>query len=126
MFHFIDFKSTGLMLSQDQGRLFERLVRDIVSWCGYKDIELRAKMASMEYDISARGKLDDVPLVGEAKARTKKIDGTTISSFVGKMLPIWGKGIPCLTRGQYYTLSRVGRKITNFLNATEAIWTLAK
>jgi len=91
MFHFIDFKSTGLTLSQDRGKLFERLVRDIVSGCGYKDIELRAKMASMEYDILARGKLDNVPLVGEAKAHTKKIDVTTISSFAGKMLPIWGK-----------------------------------
>lgn len=91
MFHFIDFKSTGLSLSQDQGKLFERLVKDIVSGCGYRDIELRAKMASMEYDILARGKLDNVPLVGEAKAHTKKIDGTTISSFVGKMVPIWRK-----------------------------------
>lgn len=91
MFHFIDLKSTALTLSQDQGKLFERLVRDIVSGCGYKDIELRAKMASMEYDISARGKLNNVPLVGEAKAHTKKIDGTTISSFIGKMVPIWEK-----------------------------------
>ena len=63
MFHFIDLKATVLALSQDQGKLFERLVGDIVSGCGYKDIELRAKMASMEYDISARGKLDNVPLL---------------------------------------------------------------
>jgi len=91
MFYFIDFRSTSATLSQDQGKLFERLVKDIVNACGYKDIELRAKMASMEYDITASGKLDNVPLVGEAKAHTKKIDSTTISSFVGKMHPIWGR-----------------------------------
>jgi len=91
MFYFIDFRSTSAALSQDQGKLFERLVKDIVKACGYKDIELRAKMASMEYDITASGKLDNVPLVGEAKAHTKKIDSTTIQSFVGKMHPKWGK-----------------------------------
>jgi hypothetical protein len=72
-----------------QGKLFERLVKDIVNACGYKDIELRAKRASMEYDITATAKLSSERLVGEAKAHTKKIDGTTISSFVGKMHPIW-------------------------------------
>jgi len=89
MFHFIDFRSTSATLLQDQGKLFERLVRDIVNACGYKDIELRTKRASMEYDIKAIGKLSSEPLVGEAKAHTKKIDGITISSFVGKMHPIW-------------------------------------
>jgi hypothetical protein len=33
MFHFIDLKSTGLTLSQDQGKLFETTVREIVSGC---------------------------------------------------------------------------------------------
>lgn len=89
MFHFIDFRSTSVTLSQDQGKLFERLVKDLVNACGYKNIELRAKISSMEYDIKARSKLDDVPLVGEAKAHTKKIDSATITSFVGKMYPIW-------------------------------------
>jgi hypothetical protein len=91
VFNFIDFRSTSATLSQDQGKLFERLIRDLVNACGYADIELRAKISSMEYDIKARRKLDNVPLVGEAKAHTKKIDSTTISSFVGKMYPIWTK-----------------------------------
>jgi len=91
MFHFIDFQSTSATLSQDQGKLFEKLVKSLVNACGYKDIELRAKMSSMEYDITARTKLDNVPLVGEAKAHRKKIDGDTISSFVGKMYPSWAK-----------------------------------
>jgi hypothetical protein len=91
MFYFLDFTSTSTTSSQDQGKIFEKLVKDIVNACGYKDIELRAKIASMEYDITASGKLGNVPLVGEAKAHTKKIDSTTISSFVGKMYPIWGK-----------------------------------
>jgi hypothetical protein len=91
VFHFIDFNSTNATLAQDQGKLFERLVRDLVNAYGYTDIELRAKISSMEYDITARGKLDNIPLVGEAKAHIKKIDSTTISSFVGKMLPHWRK-----------------------------------
>jgi len=91
MFYFIDFSSTSATMAQDQGKLFERLVSDIVNACGYTDIELRAKMASMEYDITAKSKLTHEPLVGEAKAHTKKIDSTTISSFVGKMHPIWGR-----------------------------------
>jgi hypothetical protein len=90
MFHFIDFRSSSATVSQDQGKLFERLVKDIVNACGYKNIELRAKTASMEYDITANNKLSDEPLVGEAKAHTKKIDAPTISAFVGKMHPIWG------------------------------------
>jgi len=117
MFHFIDLKSTGLTLSQDQGKLFERLVRDIVSGCGYKDIELRAKMASMEYDISASGKLDNVPLVGEAKAHTKKIDGTTISSFVGKMVPIWGKADRTL--GLFVSTSDLTPDAKDYLRSVE-------
>ena len=117
MFRFIDLKSTGLTLSQDQGKLFERLVRDIVSGCGYKDIELRAKMASMEYDISARGKLDNVPLVGEAKAHTKKIDGTTISSFIGKMVPIWGKADRTL--GLFVSTSDLTPDAKDYLRSVE-------
>jgi len=106
-----------LTLSQDQGRLFERLVRDIVSGCGYKDIELRAKMASMEYDILAKGKLDNVPLVGEAKAHTKKVDGTTISSFVGKMLPIWGKD--SRTLGLFISTSDFTQDAKDYLRSVE-------
>jgi hypothetical protein len=117
MFHFIDFKSTGLTLSQDQGKLFERLVREIVSGCGYKDIELRAKMASMEYDILARGKLDNVPLVGEAKAHTKKIDGTTISSFIGKMVPFWGK--EARTLGLFISTSDLTPDAKDYLRSVE-------
>ena len=89
MFHFIDFRSTTASISQDKGKLFERLVKDLLDGCGYKDIELRSKIASMEYDITARTKLDEVPLSGEAKAHTKKIDSSMITSFVGKMYPIW-------------------------------------
>jgi hypothetical protein len=113
VFHFIDFTSTSLTQYQDQGKLFERLVRDIVDACGYRDIELRSKIASMEYDISATGKLDAIPLVGEAKAHAKKIDGPIITSFVGKMLPIWGKNDRTL--GLFISTSDLTPEAKNFL-----------
>jgi hypothetical protein len=89
MFDFIDFRSTSISFAQDKGKLFERLVKDLIDACGFRDIELRAKISSMEYDITANQKLGLTPLVGEAKAHIKKIDGDTIASFVGKMYPIW-------------------------------------
>jgi hypothetical protein len=91
MFTFIDFSSTNATAAQDQGKLFEKLIRDVVNACGYTDIELRAKISSMEYDIKARQKLDSSSLIGEAKAHIKKIDGATLTSFVGKMFPLWMK-----------------------------------
>lgn len=117
MFHFIDFSSTIHTLSQNQGKLFERLLKDIVNACGYKDIELRAKMSSMEYDISAKGKLDNVPLVGEAKAHTKKIDGATISSFVGKMFPVWGENERAL--GLFISTSDFTAEAKDYLRAVQ-------
>ena len=74
--------------SNQKGQLFERFTRRLVDLCGYADIKLRVKHASLEYDIEAKSKLNDRQLNGEAKAHESAIAGKEVSAFVGKLLPL--------------------------------------
>jgi hypothetical protein len=89
MFHFINLSDFASTDTYEKGKLFEALVEKIVDECGYTNIKLRRKRASLEYDITATGKLDGKGLVGEAKAKVEKIAGHVFSSFAGKMIPYW-------------------------------------
>jgi len=89
MFHFINLSESASTDNYEKGKLFEKLVKKIVDECGFTDIKLRRKRASLEYDITAIGKLDGKKLVGEAKAKVEKISGPVVSSFAGKMIPYW-------------------------------------
>jgi hypothetical protein len=73
---------------QRKGQLFEHLCKRLLTINGYTDIVLRAKRASLEYDISARSRLPERALVGEAKAHEAAIPGKEASAFFGKLVPI--------------------------------------
>ena len=75
-----------------KGRLLETLTRRVLERLGYRDVVLRAKHSSLEYDVEGRHHLTDTVLSGEAKAHESKISGHDISSFVGKLLPLAANG----------------------------------
>ncbi len=91
MFHFIDFSKDKSSENQSKGELFEKLIAIIIGKLGFKNIDIRVKRSSLEYDIFATSKIGNKKLRGEAKARIDKISGDTIATFVGKMHPEWGK-----------------------------------
>ena len=76
------------MTPQRKGELLERLTRRLVQKAGFRDIELRAKHSSLEYDVEARHSLTGAVLSGEAKAHAAKATGQQIAGFVGKLLPL--------------------------------------
>jgi hypothetical protein len=80
------------LTSQKKGAFFEFFTKRLVELAGYKDIQLRSKRSSLEYDIEATTKLHDRPLVGEAKAHEASMSGKEASAFVGKLLPIALRG----------------------------------
>lgn len=84
---FFDAESDELS-SQKKGRLFEEFTARIVKLCGYRDVAIRAKRASLEYDIEANSVLHDRKLYGEAKAHEASMPGKEASAFVGKLLPL--------------------------------------
>jgi hypothetical protein len=84
---FLDDRADDLT-PQRKGHLFEHLCRRLLTINGYSDIVLRAKRASLEYDIQARSRLHGRPLVGEAKAHEAAIPGKEASAFFGKLVPI--------------------------------------
>ena len=89
MFYFIDFSKDKVSEKQDKGKLFEELIGKIIEKLGYKDIQIRIKQSSLEYDILATSKLGNKKLIGEAKAYNKKIDCDTMATFIGRMHPEW-------------------------------------
>jgi hypothetical protein len=73
---------------QRKGELLERLTRRLVEKAGFRDIQLRAKHSSLEYDVEARHNLTGMVLSGEAKAHVAKATGQQLTGFVGKLLPL--------------------------------------
>ena len=80
--------SAEQITSYRKGQLFEKLATRIIDLCGYRDIRLRVKRASLEYDVEATAKLAPRKLRGEAKAHESAIAGKEISAFTGKLLPL--------------------------------------
>jgi hypothetical protein len=76
------------LTSQRKGHLFESFAKRLVELCGYRDITLRVKRASLEYDIEATSVIGKRPLSGEAKAHESAISGKELSAFVGKVMPL--------------------------------------
>ncbi|MEU5261994.1 hypothetical protein [Amycolatopsis sp. NPDC021455] len=84
---FFDSGSDSLS-SYRKGVLFEQFTRRLVEMCGYQDINLRVKRASLEYDIEAISRMTRRQLNGEAKAHESAIAGKELTAFVGKLFPI--------------------------------------
>src|SRR6266566_3556407 len=85
MFFFIDFEGDPRAVYQDKGKLFERLLGEIVDSHGYRVLEMRAKAGGKEYDVTAQGKLDQRLLIGQAKAWDRLIAAKEISEFSGSL-----------------------------------------
>src|SRR5690349_15610895 len=85
---FFDADSNDLT-NYKKGKLFENFTARLVELCGYKSIRIRAKRASLEYDIEAESALyEGRKLFGEAKAHEASMSGKEASAFVGKLLPL--------------------------------------
>lgn len=74
-------------LSTDaKGRLLERLTKRLAELAGYRDVNLRVKHSSLEYDLEGRHSLTKKKLVGESKAHDQNVSGADVSAFVGKLV----------------------------------------
>ncbi len=85
MFFFVNLEGDPRATSQDKGKLFESLIGEIVASHGYRIVEMRAKTGGKEYDVIAKAKLDQRPLIGQAKAWDKLIAAKEISEFSGSL-----------------------------------------
>src|SRR5437870_1323501 len=85
MFFFVDSRSATDSASYDKGKLFEGLVRELVDGLGFGNIDLRVRKAGKEYDIRAKAKLGERPLIGQAKALATSVRSSDISEFVGSL-----------------------------------------
>ncbi len=90
MYYFIKFDNASKSEAYDKGLLFEKLCRELLDSCGYKDIDMRVKANNLEYDIVAKNKVTSLKLVGEAKAWDKKMS-SEILTFIAKMIHFWIK-----------------------------------
>jgi len=73
--------------SYHRGKLFEELLRTYLRGAGFEVDLNRRKTSSLEYDLHGHHRVDDRPLIGEAKAHTETIGGKEVAAFVGKALP---------------------------------------
>jgi hypothetical protein len=82
-------RSSSDLSETTKGRLFEAMTKRLVEQrLGYVDVILRAKHASLEYDIEGRGAISNALLSGEAKAHDAKIPGSVVAELVGKLVPL--------------------------------------
>lgn len=70
-----------------KGKLFENVLAQLLKKLGYT-VDIRSKHNSLEYDLDGTNDTTMQKIVGEAKAHESSIDGATVSSFVGKLLPL--------------------------------------
>lgn len=105
----------------DKGILFEKLVQKLVKACGYKNVELRRKQRSLEYDVHAISNLGNTTLVGEAKAIQKKVSDE-LFKFVAKMLIDWNANKSTL--GFFISTSELTAETTDYFNAVSSIYNL--
>ncbi len=71
-----------------KGLLFEDLLKNYLSKNGYEVNLERIKENSLEYDIKGVSKIQNIQVIGEAKAHESPISGAIFTSFVGKLLPL--------------------------------------
>jgi hypothetical protein len=77
-----------------KGKLFEQLLSEYLKAAAYS-VELRAKRASLEYDIVGSHDVDGREVIGEAKAHSSTIGGQDVAAFVGKAIPFFHGAKPC-------------------------------
>lgn len=70
-----------------KGKLFESVLAKYLKKSGFT-VDIRSKHNSLEYDLEGNNDTTHQKIIGEAKAHETTIDGATISSFVGKLLPL--------------------------------------
>ncbi len=70
-----------------KGKLFENVLAKFLKKSGYT-VEIRCKHNSLEYDLEGINDTTNQKIIGEAKAHETTIDGATVSSFVGKLIPL--------------------------------------
>jgi len=70
---------------------FEGFLKRLLSAAGYNQISLRPKRRGLEYDVTGLHGLTGHTLVGEAKGWNRRIPLEELTSFVGKMVPIWNE-----------------------------------
>ena len=70
-----------------KGKLFEIVLSKYLEKSGYS-VDIRCKHNSLEYDLEGINDTTRQKIVGEAKAHEDTIDAATISSFVGKLIPL--------------------------------------
>jgi hypothetical protein len=115
MIYFVNFSGDPKAQSNDQGVLFEKLVKRIVDNLGYKDIDLRVKISGKEYDIRAIAKLGGRKLIGEAKARRENQTLSVITSFVGSLDH---EDLPADTLGLFISISDLTPEARDWLGKT--------
>lgn len=105
----------------DKGILFEKLVKKVVSACGFTDVKLRRKQRSLEYDVSATSNLGNTALIGEAKAIQKKVSEELLK-FVAKMLLDWNKNSS--TIGLFVSTSELTAEVEDYAREIKLIYNL--
>lgn len=110
---FLD-QQSDVLTPQRKGVLFEMLARRLATQAGYKDVVLRAKHSSLEYDVEGRSVLHGLKLTGEAKAHEANIAGQVIAAFVGKLMPLAATG---QVHGLFISTSGLTAEATDYLEA---------
>jgi len=117
MFKFFN-TSKPELTNYDKGIIFEKFLKEFLDLNGYKIIEWRPKYHSLEFDIEAQPNFDlKNKIIIEAKAHEKKIDGKTLTSFIGKMVPFWDNKESTL--GLFITLSDLTSEAKSYLRETQ-------
>lgn len=76
--------------SQARGKLFERLMSQVISHMGYSvDSKPNVNYAGMEIDIEGRQKLAGAPMYAECKCYETLVDAPKFNEFFGKYMTRW-------------------------------------
>jgi len=84
--------STPHAQAQARGKLFEKLMAEVLRQLGYKIENIpNVNYAGMEIDIEGRAIATDIPLYAECKCYETNIDSSKLQAFYGKYITRWQK-----------------------------------
>ncbi len=101
--------------AQARGKLFEKLMADVLRNLGYKvDPKASVNYAGMEIDIEGSHIVTGIPLYAECKCHVAEIDAPDFQKFFGKYSGLWFKNNKC--HGLFIALPGLNSHAKGFYN----------
>lgn len=102
----------------EKGRLLERLVADILTSNGYRNVRLNSIVDGTEWDVSGEATLTDAPVIVSCKCLSKSVSPEPLQALAFKVMNLAKKSDPRAS-GVMVAIPRLSRAAEEFWGSTD-------